>query len=179
MVVMKIAILANGIISTIIALYAKSIYTLFAISGDIVFVILFPQLLAVVHFPDRINTYGSLAAFFLGFALRVVTGEQAAHVPALLKFPYYNDKDGQLFPFRCVLMVITLSTIFLVSALASGLFRSGLVSQKYDFLECFLEKDEKDNSEIDSNNIKLATISTKVDEAMKEEVKTSREVTQF
>ncbi|KAG1651842.1 High-affinity choline transporter 1 [Nymphon striatum] len=158
--VMKIAILVNGVISTTIALYAKSIYTLFAISGDIVFVILFPQLLTVVHFPDRINTYGSLASFFLGFGLRVVTGEKSANVPAFLKFPYYSDSDGQLFPFRSCLMIVTLVTILLVSAIASTLFKSGLVPLKYDFLGCFQEKEKSSKDGINSNGIKIQEVAT-------------------
>ncbi len=39
--------------------------------SDLVYVILFPQLLIVVHFKEHCNTYGSLAAYIVGMAIRL------------------------------------------------------------------------------------------------------------
>ena len=43
-----------------------------AMCSDLVYVILFPQLLIVVHFKDWVNTYGSLAAYIIGLFFRYV-----------------------------------------------------------------------------------------------------------
>ena len=43
--------------------------------SDLVYVILFPQLLIVVHFKDSVNTYGSLSAYVLGMFVRLAGGE--------------------------------------------------------------------------------------------------------
>ena len=41
-----------------------------AMCSDLVYVILFPQLLMVVHFKDQCNTYGSLTAYIVGMFFR-------------------------------------------------------------------------------------------------------------
>ncbi len=38
--------------------------------SDLVYVILFPQLLIVVHFKEWCNTYGSLSAYIVGLFFR-------------------------------------------------------------------------------------------------------------
>ena len=43
--------------------------------SDLVYVILFPQLLIVVHFKEHCNTYGSLFAYVIGLLIRIVGGE--------------------------------------------------------------------------------------------------------
>lgn len=44
--------------------------------SDLVYVVLFPQLLIVVHFKDWCNTYGSLFAYIVGMFVRLAGGEQ-------------------------------------------------------------------------------------------------------
>lgn len=61
-VVMRFAILLVGILATIMSLTIKSIYGLWYLCADLVYVILFPQLCCVVYF-KRSNTYGSLAGY--------------------------------------------------------------------------------------------------------------------
>ena len=46
------------------------IFTYRAMCSDLVYVILFPQLLIVVHFKDWVNTYGSLSAYCIGLFFR-------------------------------------------------------------------------------------------------------------
>ncbi|KAG1651844.1 High-affinity choline transporter 1 [Nymphon striatum] len=149
--VMKIAIIVNGVIATLIALYAVSIYDLFILCGDIVYVILFPQLLSVIHFPKRVNSYGSLSAFFIGFLLRGLLGEKKIGLIPVLKLPFYDDEHGQLFPYRSLVMLVSLTVLVLVSGIVAKCFRSGVVPLKYDFLGDFQRENEIKNQPIEAN----------------------------
>ena len=84
--------------------------------SDLVYVVLFPQLLIVVHFKTWVNTYGSLAAYCVGMFLRLGGGEPLIHLPALIYYPLYTEKDGQMFPFRTFSMIMSMITLLLVSA---------------------------------------------------------------
>lgn len=58
--VMKISIVFVGVMATAMALTVKSVYGLWYLSSDLVYVILFPQLCSVVYLKKQVNTYGSL-----------------------------------------------------------------------------------------------------------------------
>lgn len=59
---MRVAIVFVGILATVMALTIQSIYALWYLCADLVYVILFPQLLCVVYF-QRSNTYGCLLGY--------------------------------------------------------------------------------------------------------------------
>ena len=70
---------------------------------------LFPQLLLVVHFEDKINARGSQIGLFLGVIIRAIGGDTGLNIPALVKFPGYDCKTNtQYFPFRSLAMIVTL-----------------------------------------------------------------------
>ena len=69
--------------------------------SDLVYVVLFPQLLIVVHFKDWCNTYGSLFAYIVGMFVRLAGGEQLVHLPPLIKYPMYNEETGEQVNLRC------------------------------------------------------------------------------
>jgi hypothetical protein len=62
--VMRIAIFGVGTLAIIMALTIGSIYELWFLCSDFVYVMLFPQLTCVVYF-NGTNTYGSLVGFFV------------------------------------------------------------------------------------------------------------------
>ncbi|CAF1029434.1 unnamed protein product [Rotaria sordida] len=66
LLVMRIGILLVGIGAAGIGILVSSIYVLWYLCSDLVYVILFPQLLCVVYVPHS-NTYGSLAAYITVF----------------------------------------------------------------------------------------------------------------
>jgi len=82
--------------------------------SDLVYVILFPQLLMVVHFKHHCNTYGSLAAYIVAFIVRMTGGEPMLGMPAWIHYPGW-DGERQLFPFRTMAMIMSLVTLILVS----------------------------------------------------------------
>ena len=86
--------------------------------SDLVYVILFPQLLIVVHFKDKCNTYGSFVAYIVGMFIRLAGGEPLVFLPPLIKYPGYDEENGvQLFPFRTVAMLCSMFSLIAVSQL--------------------------------------------------------------
>lgn len=87
--------------------------------SDLVYVILFPQLLMVVHFKRHCNTYGSLAAYIVAMLVRLSGGEKLMGLPALIHYPGWDPvKEQQLFPFRTMAMTMSLFTLVFISWLS-------------------------------------------------------------
>ncbi|KAF2348984.1 Sodium/solute symporter [Trinorchestia longiramus] len=136
--VMRVAIVAVAVMASGIGIAINSIYYLFKLCGDLVFVILFPQLTMVVHFGKYINTYGSFVGFCIGFTVRLLGGEPYIHVPAVIHYPFFDYENGvQNFPFRTMAMLCSLFSIIVFSALAKILFQKGIIPSRYDVCECF------------------------------------------
>ncbi|KAH8025100.1 hypothetical protein HPB51_003016 [Rhipicephalus microplus] len=124
---MRLSILVVGALATYMALTAESVYALWYLSSDLVYVILFPQLLSVVYLTDYVNTYGSLAAYLVGGFFRAAGGEALLGIPAFIYYPYYDDENQlQRFPFRTFAMCMCFITLLVVSSVASCLFSSVL-----------------------------------------------------
>ncbi|KAJ8953735.1 hypothetical protein NQ318_015391 [Aromia moschata] len=105
--------------------------------SDLVYVILFPQLLMVVHFKEHCNTYGSLAAYIVAFLVRVSGGEQLMHLDPLIKYPGWDEENQrQLFPFRTMAMLMSLITLISVSWWTKWVFETGRLAPGYDFFHC-------------------------------------------
>ncbi|RWS14213.1 high-affinity choline transporter 1-like protein [Dinothrombium tinctorium] len=134
--VMRVSIIVVGCVATAMALTVQSIYGLWYLSSDLVYVILFPQLVCVVHFKKHCNTYGSLAAYIVGLLLRGLGGESILGLPPLIKYPWYNEEDGQLFPFRTFAMIISFLTLVGISSLSKWVFESEFLAPKYDIFHC-------------------------------------------
>ena len=135
--VMRIAIFGVGACATVMALVVTSIYSLWALCSDLVYVILFPQLCCVIYL-EGTNTYGSFFGYVIGLVLRVGGGEDKIGLhPPLIKYPYYNDTDGQLFPFRTLSMLVSFASIIAVSYSLKYLFEKGILPASLDFLHCF------------------------------------------
>ncbi|XP_050719785.1 high-affinity choline transporter 1-like isoform X1 [Eriocheir sinensis] len=135
--VMRVAIFFVGALATTLALTIPSIYGLWYLSSDLVYVILFPQLLMVVHFRNHCNLYGSLGAYIVGLIVRLLGGESMIGIPPIIKYPWYDEENEvQLFPFRTLAML--LSGLFLVSAsmFSRWVFETGRLPPKYDVFRC-------------------------------------------
>ncbi|KAB7497316.1 High-affinity choline transporter 1 [Armadillidium nasatum] len=135
--IMRLSIFVVGFLATILALTISSIYGLWYLSSDLVYVILFPQLLMVVHFKHHCNTYGSLAAYIVGLGFRVSGGESIIGIPPLIKYPFFDEETQvQRFPFRTFAMVLSALTIIFVSMFTKWIFESGRLAPSYDILRC-------------------------------------------
>jgi len=131
--VIRVGIFVVGALATVVGLTVKSIYDLFHLCSDLVFVILFPQLVGAVHIP-MVNTYGSICAYVIGLFFRISGGEPRIGLPA---FIHYGD-----FPFRTMSMLISFMTLLAVSYLTNYLFDNGYVSEEKDYLK-IIERREK------------------------------------
>jgi len=148
--VMKVSIFVTGAMATIMALMVPSIYALWYLCSDLVYVILFPQLLMVVHFKRHCNTYGSVASYVIGLLVRLSGGEYMIGLPALIHYPNYIELPvivgkeheirpfEQLFPFRTLAMFLSLVSVVFFSWVSRVLFESGRLPAKYDFLRCVI-----------------------------------------
>jgi high affinity choline transporter 7 len=93
--------------ATVLALKVQSVQALWFFTSDLVFVLLFPQLLYAL-FDSRANLSGSIAAFAVSFVLRVGGGEPLLGLP---RFIHYSDGV----PFRTVAAAAGLVLLPLVS----------------------------------------------------------------
>ena len=133
--VIRISIFLVGALSTVMALTIKSIYGLWALCSDLVYVILFPQLLCAIYVPF-VNTCGSLTAFLFGIILRFGGGEALIGLPPFIKYPLYDSKlKKQFFPFRTLAMVVSLITLIAVSYLYRRFFGDCGMFNKSDHTE--------------------------------------------
>ncbi|MEQ2288850.1 High affinity choline transporter 1 [Ameca splendens] len=145
--VMRITIFVFGGLATLMALVTGTVYGLWYLSSDLVYVIIFPQLLSVL-FVKGTNTYGSVAAYLFGLVLRIGGGEPYLQLPPFIYYPGWTTEQRkhhitgdmeeiviQKFPFKTVSMLASFVGNFVFSYLAKYLFESGKISHKYDFLD--------------------------------------------
>lgn len=150
--VMRITIFVFGGLATIMALVTGTVYGLWYLSSDLVYVIIFPQLLSVL-FIKGTNTYGSVAAYLFGMLLRIGGGEPYLRLPPFIYYPGWTTEQRmhpmtgemeevviQKFPFKTVSMLASFLGNVAVSYLAKYLFESGKISHKYDFLDAVVSK---------------------------------------
>lgn len=140
---MRISIFGVGALATAMAITVSSIYDLWFLCSDLVYVILFPQLICVIYLRIS-NTYGSLSGFILGMFFRLSGGEQSMKLSPIIKYPWYSEADkAQLFPFKTLAMLISLSTIVGVSAITKFIFERAYLPAKYDVFMCIVNTPEE------------------------------------
>ncbi|NP_001301094.1 high-affinity choline transporter 1-like [Limulus polyphemus] len=134
--VIRISILVVGILATAMALTVKSVYGLWYLSSDLIYVILFPQLLCVVHLKKYCNTYGSLSAYIVGFLLRALGGESILGLEPVIHYPFFSETSGQRFPFRTLSMLASLITLLAISGITKWIFEMNHLPAKLDIFRC-------------------------------------------
>jgi len=149
-----VLIAVNCVIATTLAITYKSIYDLFVLCGDFMFVIVFPQLVFVLYW-DLTNTYGSVFSFFVVLLMRLLVGEEKLGISPSISFgTIYNSEcsyaeDGSLLPgqklddctgpvpFRTIVTIIGIIVHMVVAYGAYFLFVKKRISLDYDFFKCF------------------------------------------
>ncbi|CAF3598902.1 unnamed protein product [Adineta steineri] len=131
LLVMRIGIFLVGIGAAAIGIMVSSIYVLWYLCSDLVYVILFPQLLCVIYV-SHTNTYGSLSAYIIGFLVRILIGEPSLGIPAVIHF-------GPYIPPKTLCMLICLATTLIVSQIAKSLFEKRILSPSYDIFHCLVD----------------------------------------
>jgi len=105
--VIRVSIVLLGAVATVLALKVQSVQALWFFTSDLVFVLLFPQLLCALFDPNA-NQIGSMTAFFLSSFLRIGGGEPLLGLPAFLAYP-------ETLPFRTIAAVAGLVALPIVS----------------------------------------------------------------
>jgi solute carrier family 5 (high affinity choline transporter), member 7 len=134
--VMRIGIILVATLATFMGITIKSVYELWFLCSDLVYVVLFPQLFSVVYLVNT-NTYGSVCGYWAGVILRLASGEPVFKMPAYIKFPFYDEESlTQRFPFRTLAMIISFCLIIGVSWLSNFLFEKGILRKELDIFKC-------------------------------------------
>ncbi|XP_045214983.1 high-affinity choline transporter 1-like [Mercenaria mercenaria] len=155
--VMRVSIFGVGILATVMGITVDSIYTLWFLCSDLVYVVLFPQLLCVIYLRWT-NTYGSLAGYILGLFFRLAGGEEALNIPILIKYPFYDETHGQLFPFKTLGMLITLTSIVAFSYLTKYLFEHAILHRKLDIFMCVVNTPDENIALRDTEQSEMSAI---------------------
>ncbi|KAH9524029.1 hypothetical protein Btru_047944 [Bulinus truncatus] len=144
--ILRLFILVFGALGTVIAIYATSIYGLLVLCSDLLYVILFPQLVCVL-WVDLTNTYGSLSGFVVALVLRILCGDPVLNIPAVTRYPWYDSEtETQLFPFRTLCMLIGFVTLIAVSVATNFLFTNNYISIKYDIFSCHRRRSHRNRN---------------------------------
>lgn len=144
-----VCICINCVIATTLAIEYQSIYELFVLCGDFMFVIVFPQLTLVLYW-SLSNTYGSVSSFFVALLVRLLCGESAMGIPAAISFgtiygdpgscPTEEDPEAACtgpVPYRLIVTIIGALVNVMFSYGSYIAFKKGWVELRYDFFECF------------------------------------------
>lgn len=121
----KVSILVCGVLSTGLAVSTDYVYYLWIVSSDMLYSMMVPQVICVFYLQERVNRFGACFGCGSALLLRILVGEPMIGLPNLLHLPW--DKileDGQrqhLFPFRTVLMLVTIVNILLASRISACL----------------------------------------------------------
>jgi len=124
---MRVALIIVGVSAAVLGIKVQSVYALWYLCADLIYVILFPQLFCVIYLPFT-NVYGSLTGYIVGFIIRLLGGESLLNIKPVIYYPWYDEVSGcQLFPFKTLTMLISLVTIAVSSFFFAMLFGSHLV----------------------------------------------------
>lgn len=139
LIVLWCCIVMNAFIATGMAIKYQSVYNLFVLCGDLVYVVVFPQLLLVLYF-EASNTYGSVVSFFLSFILRILCGDTLLEIKPLISFgTIYGENEGEEgpVPFRTIVMLISLLVHVWLSYGTHWLFTNKPEYLYLDILGCY------------------------------------------
>jgi high affinity choline transporter 7 len=130
--VIRASIVVLGLGAALFALRVESVQQLWFFTADLVFVLLFPQLVMAL-FDPRANRTGSMAAFGVSLALRLAGGEPLLGIPVLIPYvdwftaalpgepsQWYDPHTGaSLFPFKLLAALAGLIVLPVVSRLTA------------------------------------------------------------
>uniref|UniRef100_UPI00358E79B4 high affinity choline transporter 1 n=1 Tax=Myxine glutinosa TaxID=7769 RepID=UPI00358E79B4 len=151
--VMRITIFLFGSAATALALFTHSVYGLWFLSSDLVYVLIFPQLICAL-FIKSTNTYGSAAGYLVGLLFRISGGEPYLHLEPFICYPgcYYGwlgnrEVTFQRFPFKTFSMIISFVCNICVSFAVKWLFETGVLAPRFDILENVVARHSKKSLE--------------------------------
>nr|CAX73161.1 High-affinity choline transporter 1 [Schistosoma japonicum] len=140
--IMRASIFIIGAFACWLGISIQSIYGLWYLCSDLVYVILFPQLICVLYVRFS-NTYGSFCSYFIGLFVRLTSGESVLKLRPLFTYPYFVDDPNdfyQRFPCKTFAMLISFIVSVCVSYITDAYFRADSKRLKYDVFRCYKER---------------------------------------
>jgi high affinity choline transporter 7 len=135
----SVAVLGGG--ALLMALKAQSVQALWFFTSDLVYVLLFPQLVYAL-FDPKANRIGSIAAFTVSLMLRVGGGEPLLGIRPWIPYPewftshpadWYDPATGaMLFPYKTMAAAAGLVLLPLVSRLTAHVSQARQLSNVYE-----------------------------------------------
>ncbi|CAH1778731.1 unnamed protein product [Owenia fusiformis] len=145
----RITIVVLGILASITAIYADTIYGLVLFGSEFGLVMVFPHLVCSMYIPVS-NGYGALIGSSLSLILRIGGGDELMNLAPFIPYPPYDHKT-QLFPVRILCVLVAIVTTVVISVVTRCLFQNGIISKQFDVLNQFPDKDNAtDTNELES-----------------------------
>ncbi|XP_037624672.1 high affinity choline transporter 1-like [Sebastes umbrosus] len=148
--VIRVSVLLVGLAGTGLAFGDDSVFGLWLVSGDLLYCVVLPQLVCVLHF-SWANSYGAISGYLVGLLLRGMSGEPLLGIPPLILYPGWREVDGvitQYFPHRTLAMLSSMICVISVSCLVELGFCHQLIPHSWDVLGAFEEKKEAEGEEV-------------------------------
>lgn len=136
----RVGVIVVCVVGVILAIVADDVYSLWVLTSDFIYVLLFPQLLLALYY-NRMNVYGSFVGFIVGAFLRFGGGEATIGIPALIDY-------GTL-PFRSIAMISCLILIVLVTEITRYL----IVTKGYENLDFVHYYKNHHDTELEEGNV--------------------------
>ena len=119
---LRVSVILVGVAATTLALTIQSVYALWYLCADLVYVVLFPQLVMALYCKTS-NRAGAVAGIIVGLTLRVGGGEPLFGIPVLLPYPWQSlNGETTDFPFRTFAMLGAVLSIWFVSRMTRNRF---------------------------------------------------------
>ncbi|XP_030002298.1 high affinity choline transporter 1-like isoform X1 [Sphaeramia orbicularis] len=132
--VIRVTVVLVGVSGTSLSFVSHSIMVFWILGSGITYTIIFPQLICILFFKIS-SGYGAVMGLLVGVLLKVLSGEPSLGLPVILRFPGCTSEDGmyvQRAPIQTICMLSTIFTTLLISYLASLLFNTGLIPERWD-----------------------------------------------
>jgi high affinity choline transporter 7 len=125
--VIRLSIVLLGAGAVVMALKVQSVQALWFFTSDLIFVLLFPQLVFALY-DLKANRIGSITAFCVSLALRLGGGEPLFGLPHFIPYPelftsnpasWYDESGALLFPFKTLAATVGCVLLPIVSRLTA------------------------------------------------------------
>lgn len=125
--IIRLSIVLLGAGAVLMALKVQSVQALWFFTSDLIFVLLFPQLVFAL-FDPKANRIGSITAFSVSLALRLGGGEPLFGLPHFIPYPeiftsnpasWYDASGALLFPFKTLAAAVGCVLLPVVSRLTA------------------------------------------------------------
>ena len=125
--IIRVSIVLLGAAAVVMALKVQSVQALWFFTSDLIFVLLFPQLVFAL-FDPKANRIGSVVAFAVSLFLRLGGGEPLFNLPHFIPYPelftsnpasWYDASGALLFPFKTLAAAVGCVLLPVVSRLTA------------------------------------------------------------